>query len=86
MTIQKKCWPEYFEKIISGKKKIEIRLADFKVNEGDVLLLKQWDPKTKQYTGREIEKKVTYILKTKNCDLWPQEEIDKYGFQIMQLE
>ena len=29
-TIHKKVWREYFEKIISGKKKLELRLADFK--------------------------------------------------------
>jgi len=32
--IHKKVWGEYFEKIISGKKKLELRLADFEVNEG----------------------------------------------------
>ena len=37
VTIHKKVWREYFEKIISGKKKLELRLADFEVNEGDLL-------------------------------------------------
>lgn len=37
--IHKKVWQEYFEQIISGKKKFELRLADFKVNEGDILVL-----------------------------------------------
>lgn len=32
--INKKVWREYFEQIISGKKKLELRLADFEVNEG----------------------------------------------------
>lgn len=27
--IRKKVWKEYFGKIISGKKKLELRLADF---------------------------------------------------------
>ncbi len=30
-------------------------------NEGDILLLKEWDPKTKAYTGRELERKVGYV-------------------------
>ncbi len=37
--IHKKVWQEYFDKIISGKKKLELRLADFEVNEGDILVL-----------------------------------------------
>lgn len=44
-TINKKVWREYFEKIISGNKKLELRLADFEVNEGDTLVLEEWDKK-----------------------------------------
>lgn len=77
---------EYFEKIISGKKKIELRLADFEVNEGDILVLEEWDKDKKEYTGRKIEVVATYILKTKNLTFWPKEEVKKYGFQIIQFE
>ncbi|MCL5010352.1 MAG: DUF3850 domain-containing protein [Patescibacteria group bacterium] len=38
-VIHKKVWPEYFKKIISGRKKLELRLADFEINEGDTLIL-----------------------------------------------
>lgn len=62
-TIKKKIWPEYFEAVLSGKKKCELRLNDFEINEGDTLILEEWNPKTKEYTGRSIEKKVTYVLK-----------------------
>lgn len=41
---KKKVWPEYFENILSGKKKYELRLNDFDVKEGDVLVLEEWDP------------------------------------------
>jgi hypothetical protein len=85
-TIHKKVWREYFEKIISGKKKLELRLADFKVNEGDILVLEEWDKDKKEYTGRKIEVIATYILKTKDQTFWAQEEVDKYGFQIIQFE
>jgi len=59
--IHKKIWPEYFEAVVSGKKKYELRLNDFEVEEGDILVLEEWDPKAKSYTGRKIEKKVTYV-------------------------
>jgi hypothetical protein len=81
--IIKKVWPEYFEKIISGDKTFEIRLADWDCEEGDVLVLKEWDPKTKKYSGQIIEKKITSIYKTKDFSFWTKDEIDKYGFQII---
>ena len=86
VTINKKVWPEYFEQIISGKKKFELRLADFKINEGDILILEEWDNNKKEYTGRKVEVIATYIIKTKDQTFWPQEEVDKYGFQIIQFE
>ena len=85
-TIHKKVWSEYFDKIISGKKKLELRLADFEVNEGDTLVLEEWDKDKKEYTGRKVEVVATYILKTKGQAFWTQEEVDKYGFQIIQFE
>ncbi len=84
--IEKKVWPEYFQKIFDGVKKYELRLADFDVKEGDVLVLKEWDPNTQEYTGRELTKNVTYILKTKDITFWRQEDINKYGFQIISIE
>lgn len=86
-TIQKKIWPEYFEAIVSGKKKYELRLNDFDIEEGDVLLLEEWDPETKEYTGRKIEKKVTYVGKFRTDKLfWPEQEIQEKGLQIISLE
>ncbi|WKZ26560.1 MAG: NUDIX domain-containing protein [Candidatus Paceibacterota bacterium] len=85
-TIHKKVWREYFEKIISGKKKLELRLADFEINEGDTLILEEWDKDKKEYTGRKFEAVATYILKTKDQTFWSQEEVEKHGFQIIQFE
>lgn len=84
-TIKKKAWPEYFEKVLSGEKTYDLRLADWKIEPGDVLLLQEWDPEAQIYTGREISKKVGYVGKTKPNDIWTNEEIDKYGYQIISL-
>lgn len=86
VTIHKKILPEYFEEIISGRKKFELRLADFEISEGDILILEEWDKNTKEYTGRKIEVVVTCIRKTKDQSFWPPEEVEKYGFQIIQFE
>lgn len=85
--INKKIWPEYFEAIVSGKKRYELRLNDFEIKEGDVLVLEEWDPKIKNYTGRKIEKKVTYIKKFMiNKLFWPESEVKEKGLQIISLE
>ncbi len=87
MKIEKKILPKYFDDIKSGKKKFELRLADWKCKSGDILILRESNNKTKKYTGRVIEKKVTYVLKFKNDDLfWTKKEIEKYGLQIISIE
>lgn len=84
--IHKKIWPEFFEKILSGEKKFEIRLDDFHVKSGDILILEEWDPKTKNYTGRKIKKKISYLLHTKDMYFWDDQEILDHGFVVMSLE
>ncbi len=86
MKIEKKIWPKFFQKILDGDKTFEVRLADFECNPEDILVLREWNPKTKDYTGRALEKEVTYILKTKDVKFWPKEEIEKYGFQIISFK
>lgn len=85
--IEKKTWPELFEKVKSGKKTFDLRLDDFKCRSGDILILREWDPKKKKYTGRVLEKKVTFVLKSKDIlKFWSEEEIAKYGFQVIALK
>jgi hypothetical protein len=83
MRIEKKVWPEYFQKIIDGEKTFEVRLADFDCAPGNILILREWDPQKSAYTGRTLEKTITYVAKTKNFTFWTQDEIDKYGYQII---
>ena len=88
MRIEKKILPQYFEKILSGEKTFELRLADWNCNERDVLILKEWNPESKEYTGRVIEKKVGSVLRFKPFQLpfWSAEEVEKYGLQIISLK
>ncbi|MEK7181233.1 MAG: DUF3850 domain-containing protein [Patescibacteria group bacterium] len=86
-TINKKIWPEYFDVVSSGKKKFELRLNDFEAKEGDTLILEEWDPKTKSYTGRKIEKKITFVWKFKTGEtFWPESEIKEKGLQVLSIE
>lgn len=86
MRVEKKIWKEYFDKVASGDKNFELRLADWDIEVGDTLILKEWDHEKKVYTGRELEKTVTYLIKTKGAEswgMWSKEDIDNYGFQII---
>jgi hypothetical protein len=56
-----KCWPEYFQTIIDGIKTFEYRINDRWFGVGDTLILREWDPKTEQYTGKISKRIVTYI-------------------------
>jgi hypothetical protein len=85
--IKKKAWPEYFEAVSSGKKNFDLRINDFEVSEGDTLILEEWDPKTKSYTGRSIEKKVIYVAKFKIDPVFlPEEAVKEKGIVVASLE
>lgn len=83
MRHEKKILREHLEPILDSRKTYEVRLADWECKPGDVLVLREWNPERKEYTGRVVEKEVTYVGKTKNLLYWPQEDIDRYGFQII---
>jgi len=83
MRIEKKTWPDCFEKNLSGEKNFDLRLNDFVCQTGDILVLREWDPSTKNYTGREIEKQVKYVAKIDEFKFWKPEDIEKYGFQVI---
>ncbi len=86
-VVHKKINKEYFEAIISGKKKYELRLNDFEIAEGDTLVLEEWDNNLGEYTGRKVEKKVTYVRAFKIDELfWTKEEVLEKGIQIISLE
>jgi len=85
-VIKKKIWPEYFNIVSSGKKKFEVRMNDFDIKEGDTLVLEEWDPKTKKYTGRKIEKKVSYVLKFGLDNFGQKQEIINKGLVVIQLK
>lgn len=86
MEIKKKIWPEYFELIEKGEKKFELRLADFDVNKGDTLILEEYDPKTKSYTGRKITKTVKKVFHINPTKMYNIEDIEKYGFNVIEIE
>ncbi|MBI2514566.1 DUF3850 domain-containing protein [Candidatus Wolfebacteria bacterium] len=85
MVIKKKIWPEFFRLVKSGKKKFELRVADFKIKKGDTLVLQEWNPKTKKYTGKEVREKVNFVWKRKLNDYGQKKLIEKKGLYVIQF-
>lgn len=83
--IHKKIWPEYFEAIQKNEKKFELRLADFDVKEGDTLILEEFDPKTKKYTGRKITKKCAKVFKLDISKFYTPKQIEANGLYVIEL-
>ncbi|OGZ06068.1 MAG: hypothetical protein A2845_01480 [Candidatus Lloydbacteria bacterium RIFCSPHIGHO2_01_FULL_49_22] len=87
--IVKKILTEHFDLVANGKKRYELRLGDFIANEGDELVLQEWDSKSGSYTGRAVTKKINFVRKFSLEELyqfWPKKEIEQYGIQILQLD
>lgn len=65
-THELKCWPPYFEAILSGRKTFEVRENDRNFWAGDLLRLREFSPGGEGtphgYTGRELTRRVTYVL------------------------
>ncbi|WP_441235685.1 ASCH/PUA domain-containing protein [Bradyrhizobium sp. 930_D9_N1_4] len=57
-----KTWPEFFAALVECEKTFELRKNDRQFQRGDVLHLQEFDPETKAYSGREITRKVVYML------------------------
>lgn len=77
MEHELKIYPKYFEDVISGKKKFEIRKNDRKYRVGDILKLKEWD--NIKYSGREVRAEVIYLIDDKFAGIQP-------GYVVMGVE
>jgi hypothetical protein len=66
-----KTWPEYFVAIIEGRKTFEIRKNDRGFSEGDLVVLKEFNPIKQIYTGRYAEYRIGCVV-----------DIREFGLQI----
>ena len=56
-----KCWPDPFKAIVTGKKRVELRLNDRNFQEGDMLFLMEYIPDKDIYTGSAAWCSITNI-------------------------
>lgn len=52
----------YFDEVKAGRKTFEVRLNDRDFQVGDTLILCEYKPENKEYTGQEVEFDISYIL------------------------
>jgi ASC-1-like (ASCH) protein len=83
--IYKKIWPKWFRLTKAKKKNVELRLADFRIKPGDTLVLKEWDPKKKEYTGKILKKKVRRVTKINPLDFYKVKDLKKYGCYLIEF-
>ncbi|MBE3118977.1 MAG: DUF3850 domain-containing protein [Candidatus Atribacteria bacterium] len=57
-----KIWPDFFNLTVSGKKNFEIRVNDRGFEVLDRLLLREFNPSTQAYTGREHAVSISHML------------------------
>ena len=82
--ISKKTWPKYFQLMVDGKKNTDLRLADFDVEPGDVIIFQEWDPDTENYTGRESSRVVENVNRVNVWDFHSFDEIECFGHFIIE--
>jgi len=62
MTHELKTWPESFRAVKHGIKTFEVRKDDRNFQVGDYLILKEYDPEKKTYSGDYIKVRVNYAV------------------------
>lgn len=58
-----KTWPEPFNLVLGGIKTFELRVDDRGFAVGDLLRLCEYEPFSRAYTGRELTRRVSCILR-----------------------
>jgi hypothetical protein len=58
-----KTWPQYFAAVAAYKKDFEVRKDDRGFDLGHELVLREWCPIMKDYTGREEIRFVKFVLR-----------------------
>jgi hypothetical protein len=61
-THELKIWPGCFAAVKAGSKPFDVRENDRNFQVGDVLLLREYEPESEQYTGKTLTRWVSYVL------------------------
>ena len=61
-THELKIWPACFAAVQAGTKPFDVRENDRNFQIGDLLVLREFEPETEQYTGPALTRWVSYVL------------------------
>ena len=84
-VIEKKVDSEYYDRMASGEKTYELRLADWSCQSGDILVFTEVDAETRQPSGRQMRKLVGHVGKSKEFSFWTPERVEQHGYQVISL-
>jgi hypothetical protein len=62
-----KLWPQFWVTTTNAIRSFDIRNNDREFEIGDVIRFQEWEPSTRQYTGRECYREITYVLRARDC-------------------
>ena len=82
-----KIWPKEFEKVNSGYKTLELRLNRKGLTPGATLRFREWNPETKEYTGKECYKLISECLSVKSTAerFYGDEEVRDGALVVLRL-
>lgn len=81
-----KSWTPFFQAFKGGSKKHDMRdMKDRKYSVGDMLILQEYDPFKGQYTGDELEMRITYITSRDTPCAFSSAALDR-DYCILSLE
>lgn len=63
MTHTIKIRTEYYDAVLAGRKKFELRRDDRFFREGDSVILEEWNAPEEKYTGRWQQVEISYVLR-----------------------
>lgn len=70
-----KSHPESFGPVLDGTKRHEVRVFDRDYQEGDRILMREWNPATSAYTGRQWTGRIGQVTKPGEWGLDPSRNI-----------
>lgn len=82
MMHELKSWPVPYQDHLDGLKPWALRKDDRPYAVGDILFLREWNPDTETYTGRDSYVRVTYLMRGESAEMFGC----KPGYCIMTIE
>lgn len=61
-THELQLWPSCFAAVLAGTKPFDVRENDCDFQVGDVLMLREYDPDYREYSGRTLLRCVSHVL------------------------